>query len=131
VQVPGYLENADTLKAIGVQEVIVYCVNDGAVMTGWAKDQGLEGNVFITFMGDPSGKLTRALDVVLDHPGPMSVLGNARCKRFALYAEDGVVKAVNISEGPDDPAGDNDPSASCAPAMIKQIKQLKPIKNEL
>mmetsp|Transcript_4282 Transcript_4282/g.7178 ORF Transcript_4282/g.7178 Transcript_4282/m.7178 type:complete len:102 (-) Transcript_4282:282-587(-) len=101
-------------------------------MAGWAKDQGVEGNDLITFMGDPSGALTQSLDVVLDHPGPMSVLGGPRCKRFALYAEDGVVKAINVSEGPDDPAGDEDPSASCAPAMINVIKQLEPLgKTEL
>jgi hypothetical protein len=29
---------------------------------------------------------------VLDHPGPMGVLGYKRCKRFALYIVDGVVK---------------------------------------
>ena len=41
---PGYLEQQDTLKALGIDEVIVYCVNDGAVMTAWKKDQGLAGS---------------------------------------------------------------------------------------
>eukprot|EP00409_Alexandrium_fundyense_P005356 CAMPEP_0185908850 /NCGR_PEP_ID=MMETSP0196C-20130402/9836_1 /TAXON_ID=2932 /ORGANISM="Alexandrium fundyense, Strain CCMP1719" /LENGTH=67 /DNA_ID=CAMNT_0028629191 /DNA_START=43 /DNA_END=242 /DNA_ORIENTATION=- len=40
------------LKAKGVTDVLVYCVNDGAVMTGWAADQGVEGSI-ITFLGDP------------------------------------------------------------------------------
>ena len=30
-QVPGYLENQEALKAVGIEEVIVYCVNDPAV----------------------------------------------------------------------------------------------------
>jgi hypothetical protein len=30
----------------------VFCVNDGAVMQAWAKDQGIEGSN-ITFLGDP------------------------------------------------------------------------------
>ena len=30
-QVPGYLENQEALKEAGVDEVIVYCVNDPAV----------------------------------------------------------------------------------------------------
>ena len=30
--------------------------------------------------------------MVLDHPGPIGVLGKNRCKRFAFYAEDGVIK---------------------------------------
>ena len=29
-QVPGYLEKAEALKAVGVDEVIIYSVNDGA-----------------------------------------------------------------------------------------------------
>jgi len=125
VQVPGYLENADTLKAVGVQEVIVYCVNDGAVMDAWAKDQGVDKSDLVTFMADPSGELTRKLDLVLDHPGPVKVLGGPRCKRFALYVEDNVVKVMKVSEGPDDPAGDAYPDESCAPSMIESIKALK------
>ena len=31
-QVPGYLESQDALKEAGIEEVIVYCVNDPAVM---------------------------------------------------------------------------------------------------
>ena len=30
-QVPGYLENQEALKEAGIEEVIVYCVNDPAV----------------------------------------------------------------------------------------------------
>ena len=46
-------------------------------MDGWAKDQGIEGSM-ITFMGDPSRAVTDALGMVLDHPGPMGVLGYKR-----------------------------------------------------
>ena len=31
-QVPGYLESEDALKEAGIEEVIVFCVNDPAVM---------------------------------------------------------------------------------------------------
>ena len=31
MQVPGYLENQEALKEAGIDEVIVYCVNDPAV----------------------------------------------------------------------------------------------------
>lgn len=117
---PGYLENQDKLKAKGIDEVIVYCVNDGAVMTAWAKDQGVEGSM-ITFMADTRSELTQALGVVLDHPGPMGVLGNPRSKRFAMFLDDGVIKAFNIAEKPDDPAGDAYPEPSCVEAMLEVI----------
>jgi len=121
--VPEYLENQDALKAIGVDEVIVYCVNDGAVMTAWGKDQGVDGSI-VTFLGDPAGDLTKALDMEMVHPGPASVGIRGRCKRFALYVSDGIVKIVRVSEAPDDPAGDDNPASTCAPSMIEAIKSL-------
>lgn len=63
MQVPGYLEAQPQLKTRGIDEVLVYCVNDGAVMTAWAKDQGTEESM-ITMLGDPSRALTDALDMV-------------------------------------------------------------------
>jgi len=119
--VPGYLEQQDALKAAGVDEVIVYCVNDSAVMQAWAEDQGVEGS-FITMMGDPARELTSALDMEMNHPGPPSVGIIGRCKRFAMHVVDGTVKAVRVSEGEDDPAGDSDPSASLADAMLEVVK---------
>jgi len=118
--VPGYLQKQDGLKAKGIDEVLVYCVNDGAVMEAWAKDQGIEGSI-ITFLADTRCEFTEALDLVMDHPGPMEVLGNKRSKRFAFYAEDGVIKHLAVSEAPDDPAGGSDPSASSVDAMLAAI----------
>jgi len=107
-QVPGYLAKEAELKAKGVDEVLVYCVNDGAVMKAWAKDQKIEGSI-IRFLADTRCQLTRKLGMSIRHPGPRSALGGIRCKRFVLIVNDGEVKAMEISEGPDDPAGDNEP----------------------
>jgi len=101
--------------------VAVYCVNDGAVMKGWAADQKTEGS-FLELYGDPRSEVTRALGVVLDHAGPMSVLGNPRCKRFSMLVQDGEVKAVNIAAAEDDPAGDNRPEVSMAEKMVEDVK---------
>lgn len=76
----------------------MYCVNDGAVMQAWAKDQGVEGSM-ITFLADTRSELTKALDLVLDAPPAMEVLGNPRCKRFALVVEDGVITGMAVAEG--------------------------------
>jgi len=76
----------------------------------------------ITFMGDPSGAFSKALDMEMTHPGPPSVGIIGRCKRHAVYVVDGVVKAVAVSEGEDDPAGDDDPSATMPDAMLAAIK---------
>lgn len=112
----------DALKAAGVSEVIVFCVNDGAVMQGWAENQGVSEDSLLTFMADPYSEVTRALEMELTHPGPLSLGLVNRCKRFALHIVDGVVKAVKIAEGPDDPAGDDNPYITCAPSMLEIIK---------
>ena len=91
-------------------------------MQAWAKDQkiGLSG---MQFMGDPESELTKALEMELTHPGPLSKGLFGRCKRHAIYVVDGVIQVVEISEGPDDPAGDSDPSATLADAMIAAIEK--------
>ena len=61
----------------------------------------------------------------LDHPGPISVGIIGRCKRFALYAVNGEVRYVAVSEAFNDPAGDDDPSATLAPAIMDAIMKIK------
>jgi len=112
------------LKEMGVSDVLVYCVNDGAVMDGWAKDQGVGGSI-IKFLGDPRSEVTEALGLVLNDPGPMSVLGYPRCKRFSMFIDDVVIKSINVCEKPDDPAGDNDPSITLVEKMIEDLRRIK------
>ena len=90
-------------------------------MQAWSEDQGVKG--IVTMMGDPAAEFTEALDLAMTDPGPPSVGIVGRSKRFAMHVVDGVVKYVAVSEAPGDPAGDADPSASLADAMLKAIGQ--------
>jgi len=112
------------LKNLGVDHVAVYAVNDGAVMEAWAKDQGTRGSL-IELYGDPRSEVTKALDLILDHPGPMSVLGNPRCKRFSILTQNCKVKALNVAAADDDPAGDDRPEVSMVDKMIEDLKAKK------
>jgi len=104
--------------------VLVYCVNDGAVMKAWAKDQKIEGSI-IRFLADTRCQFTRKICMSMLHPGPKGALGNIRCKRFVLVVEDGEVKNVEVSEGPDDPAGDNEPDGPVtAKTLVEHILTL-------
>ena len=93
-----------------------------AVMTAWGKDQGIEDSM-IKFLGDPSGAFTKALDMELTHPGPASVGIIGRSKRFAMHVVDGEVKGVAVAESEFDPAGDDFPEKTLAPALIEMAKE--------
>jgi len=75
----------------------------------------------ITCMGDPASELTEALGLVLDHPGPMSCLGNPRCKRFSMLIDDGVIKTINVAASEDDPAGDDKPTITLVEKMLMDL----------
>lgn len=87
---PGYVDRVAEFRARGIE---VYCVavNDAFVMDAWGKSQNVpEG---ITLLADGNGALAKALGLELDATG----FGmGMRSKRFALYAEDGVVKQLHV-----------------------------------
>ena len=69
-------------------------------MKGWALDQKSEGTI-VSMMGDPACEFTKACGMEMTHPGPPSVGIIGRCKRWAMYVEDGVCKHVAVAEGED------------------------------
>ena len=107
--------------------MLIFCVNDGAVMTAWKENQGLIASRMIEFLADTQSEATQALDLQLTHPGPGGVLGahTKRCKRSAMYVVDGVVKVLQVAESPDDPAGDDFPEVSCLENMLVEIELAK------
>ena len=55
---PGFVAQADALKAKGVDAIACHSVNDVFVMRAWAKDQGAGD---ITLIADGSAALAKAL----------------------------------------------------------------------
>lgn len=100
--------------------MLVFCVNDAAVMKAWSTASGCDGTM-ITMVSDSGSKLTQALGLVLDHPGPVSVLGGPRCKRFSMLIDDGIIKTINIAATEDDPAGDDRPDISLVGKMLMDL----------
>ena len=92
---PGFLQNADAIKAKGVDSIAVVAVNDGFVMDAWKKATGAEGK--IEFLADGNGEFAKAIDLTIDASG--NGLG-IRSKRYSMLVEDGVVKTLNVEEAP-------------------------------
>lgn len=92
--VPGYLALYDALKAKGVDEIWCFAVNDAFVMGAWGRDQKVAGK--IRMMADGAGVYTKALGLEFDlSAGGLGV----RCQRFSLFADNGVVKQLNVEKG--------------------------------
>lgn len=91
---PGYVVNADKIKAKGVDTIACMAVNDAFVMDAWGKSQNAEE---LLMLGDGNGDLTAALGLELDGTG--FGLGK-RSQRFAMLVEDGTVTHLNVEPGP-------------------------------
>ncbi|MBX3605446.1 MAG: peroxiredoxin [Piscinibacter sp.] len=92
--VPGYVEKAEELKKVGVDEIWCVSVNDAFVMGAWGRDQHTDGKV--RMMADGSADFAKATGLTLD----LSARGmGLRSNRYSMLVVDGVVKSLNI-EGP-------------------------------
>jgi len=89
--VPGYVKNAEALKAAGVDEIWCVSVNDAFVMGAWGRDQHTLGKV--RMMADGSGTFTQATGLTLD----LIARGmGVRSQRYSMLVDNGVVKTLNI-----------------------------------
>lgn len=94
--VPSFLRTAEQFKAKGVAEIICVSVNDPFVMGAWAASMGAATSA-LSFLGDADGSFTQAIGLTFDAP-PAGLYG--RSKRYALLAEDGVVKVLHLEASP-------------------------------
>jgi peroxiredoxin (alkyl hydroperoxide reductase subunit C) len=88
---PGFVTQADALKAKGVDTIACVSVNDAFVMGAWAKDQGITDQV--AMLADGSAAFTRAMGLEFD----LTARGlGIRSQRFVLVAKDGRVTHVAV-----------------------------------
>ena len=90
---PGFVNNADAIKAKGIDEIACVSVNDAFVMGAWGKSAGADGK--ITMLADGNAEFTDMLGLTFD--GSRFGMGK-RGQRFSLIARDGVVTELNIEE---------------------------------
>ena len=91
---PGFVVNADVIKAKGVDSIVCLSVNDAFVMHAWGQDKNAEE---LVMAADGNGDFTKAMGLEMD--GSAFGLGT-RSQRYSMIAEDGVITALNVESGP-------------------------------
>ncbi|HWG11110.1 MAG TPA: peroxiredoxin [Rhodanobacteraceae bacterium] len=87
---PGYVGHYEEFKKRGI-DVACMSVNDAFVMKAWAEHRGVPQGLLM--LADGNGDFAKAMGLEMD----ASKFGmGLRAKRFALYAEDGVIKVLQV-----------------------------------
>jgi peroxiredoxin len=87
---PGYVDQADALKAKGIDEIACTAVNDPFVMGAWNKAAGSQD---ISMLADGNGDFAEAIGLTMD--GSAFGLGK-RGQRFSMVINDGVVEQLHV-----------------------------------
>jgi peroxiredoxin len=89
---PGYVVNADAIKAKGVDSIVCLSVNDAFVMGSWGEDKNADN---LLMVGDGNGEFTSAVGLEMDGSG--FGLGT-RSQRYAMIVEDGTVTRLAVED---------------------------------
>lgn len=93
--VPSFIRTKPGFDAKGVDEIICVAVNDPFVMKAWGESTGAAA-AGIAMLGDADASFTKAIGMAFSVPA----LGFIdRSKRYALFAEDGVVRVFHPETG--------------------------------
>jgi glutaredoxin/glutathione-dependent peroxiredoxin len=90
---PGFVEQADAIKAKGIDLIACVAVNDHFVMEAWGKAREVGDKILM--LADGNGEFARAMG--LDQDSSRFGLGT-RTRRYAALIEDGVLKAIHIDQ---------------------------------
>lgn len=90
---PGFRDQAEALKAKGIDAIACTSVNDVFVMKAWAKASEAGD---IQMLADGNGAFAKALGLELD--GSKFGMGQ-RSQRYAMVVKDGVVERLDVEEG--------------------------------
>jgi len=92
---PGFVANADAIKAKGVDAIVCTSVNDVFVLDAWGKSAGADGKV--AMLADGSADFAKKIGLELD----LAERGlGMRSQRYAMIVEDGEVKALSVEDSP-------------------------------
>lgn len=108
---PGYLGQANEIRAKNVDLIAVTAVNDHHVMKAWSKVSGADDKV--EFLADGNAEFVRAIG--LHYNAIERGMGDIRSKRYSMLVDDGVVKVLHVE------AETGKAEVSSAENMIKML----------
>ena len=88
---PGFVQNADQIRAKGVDTIACLSVNDAFVMDAWGKAQNVGSKVMM--LADGNAEFSKAVGLTMDGTGYGM---GTRASRYAMVIENGVVKKLNV-----------------------------------
>lgn len=116
-QLPGFEENYEEFKSLGIDEIYCMSVNDSFVMNKWREWQKIE---HVKVIPDGSAEFTDKVGMLVDKNN----LGfGKRSWRYAAIVNDGAVEAFFEEPGrcdnhPEDPYGESSPEN-----LMKALKE--------
>ncbi len=106
---PGFIENADKIKGMGVDNIACTAVNDAFVMGAWGEYKNTGDKVMM--LADGSATWVNAIGLGLD----LTAAGmGKRGQRFAMIIDNGIVSHLAVEES-------GEFSISSADAIIKAL----------
>lgn len=110
-QLPGFEQNFDQFKALGIDEIYCVSVNDSFVMNCWAKDQNLQN---VKVIPDGSCLFTSQMNMLVQKDN----LGfGARSWRYAVIVNNGQIEKWFIEPGIEH-NGETDPYGETSPENV-------------
>ena len=110
-QVPGFLQHADAILGMGIDEILCISVNDSFVMAAWGEHLGVGDK--IRMLADGQCEFHTSMGMQMDCT--RFTLG-FRNHRFSMIIDDGVVIELNL----EDPGGYD---VSDASVIVDQLQQ--------
>jgi peroxiredoxin len=110
-QLPGFDENFEEFKSLGIDEIYCLSVNDAFVMNCWARAQNIKN---VKLIPDGSGVFTHGMNMLVAKDN----LGfGERSWRYAVVVNNGNIEQWFIEPGKQDDAAD-DPYGESSPETV-------------
>lgn len=115
-QLPGFNDNFDKFKSLGIDGIYCLSVNDTFVMNKWKQGQEIKN---IDVIPDGSGEFTRLMGMLVDK----SNIGfGPRSWRYAAIVNDGKIEAWFEEPGRQDNHGEDPYGVSSPENLLKHLE---------